>query len=67
MPQYPPDTQVTRATDRQTEVLIQLNKTIQAASASSDRLARALNLLTLCGTIVAALGVAVAVWHHWSG
>jgi CHASE3 domain sensor protein len=49
--------------------LDQLNASIQAASASSERLARALNWLTAVGAGVALLGVIVAaveIAHHWS-
>ena len=50
--------------------LDQLSADIQAASASSERLARALNWLTAVGAGVALLGVIVAVIemaHRWSG
>lgn len=80
------DPRVARATDRQTDALIQgltplnrsitdlnskvdqLNANIQASSASTERLARALNWLTLAGAAVAFLGVIVAaveLAHHW--
>ena len=49
--------------------LDQLSADIQGASASSERLALALNWLTAVGAVVAVLGVIVAVVemaHHWS-
>jgi hypothetical protein len=49
--------------------LDELNSNIKAASASSERLARALNLLTGIGAIVALAGVGAAIIemvHHWT-
>jgi beta-phosphoglucomutase-like phosphatase (HAD superfamily) len=72
MPQPPPDALVAKATAtlmaELSERLDQLNSNIKAASASSERLARALNWLTGIGAAVALLGVLVAaieIVHRW--
>jgi len=73
MPQVPAETLVARATEKfMNELnvrLDQLNSNISHASASSERLARALNRLTAIGAGVALLGVVVAaieMAHHWT-
>jgi len=45
------------------ENLEALNTSIEHSSASSEKLANALNRLTLLGIIVASLGVATAIGH----
>jgi hypothetical protein len=69
MPQYTAEAEATkRLNETLSSQIERLTSTIRAASESSERLAKALNRLTLWGTIVAALGVAVAatsVCRHW--
>lgn len=41
-----------------------LEKTLKESGAAADRLSRAMNRLTLAGTLIAALGLAFQIWQH---